>query len=220
EQLEARYPVPVRVVYNGFGERTADVATAPDPSGGLVIAHLGLLYRGRRDPTPLFRAVRALEDDARRVRLEFYGPDVALVERLARKEGVASQVHAHLEVPYAESLAIQARADALLLLMWEHPEEEGVLPGKLFEYMGAGRPVLAVGAGEGAAARLIADRGLGLASSDPAAITAQLRVWLREKDASGRVPPLPEGSTAEFARAHQVRRLADFFSSVVAARDR
>jgi len=102
-------------------------------------------------------------------------------------------------------------------LMWDRPEEEGVLPGKLFEYLGVRRPVLAVGAGEGAASKLISGRRLGLASSDPVAIARQLQVWIAEKRARGRLESLPAGSIADFSRSRQVRRLSDFRSEVEAA---
>ena len=215
EVLEDRYRVPVEVVYNGF-----ETAGRPDDAGQagpdeLVIAHLGTLYGGSRDPGPLFAAIRSLGDDARRVRVEFYGNDHRLAGQLAEEAGVAGSVSVSPQVPYAESLRVQGRADVLLLLMWDRPEEQGVLPGKLFEYFGAGRPVLVVGAPTGAAARLVAGRGLGFASSDPDAIAAQLRAWLAQKRAAGRVAPPPPEAAADFSRERQVRRLADFFTLVL-----
>jgi glycosyltransferase involved in cell wall biosynthesis len=57
-----------------------------------------------------------------------------------------------------ESISLQRRADVLLLitapdLVWE-------LPGKLFEYIGAGRPVLALADGN-EAARVVQETGVG-----------------------------------------------------------
>ncbi len=217
--LERKYGSPVRVVYNGFeeGDRIAPLRRDAD-SSTVVIAHLGLLYGGKRDPTPLFQAIRALGKDAQRVRVEFYGPDQELVRRLAKSAGVQDHVLVFSEIPHAESLAVQSSSDVLLLLMWDTPEEEGVLPGKLFEYLGARRPVLAVGAGEGAAARLVSSRRLGLASSDPVEIARQLRAWIAEKRDQGGVKPLPDDSLADFSRSRQVKRLSDFLCQVAAGR--
>ncbi len=219
EVLEDRYRVPVEVVYNGFETtgRPDDAASAAP--GELVIAHLGTLYGGSRDPGPLFAALRALGDDARHVRVEFYGADHQLTAELAAAAGVAEHITVSPQVPYAESLRVQARADALLLLMWDRPEEAGVLPGKLFEYFGARRPVLVVGAPGGAAARLVEARGLGVASSDPEAIAAQLRAWLAEKRAAGRLATPPTEAAADFSRERQVQRLADFFTLVLEGAD-
>ena len=113
-------------------------------------------------------------------------------------------------MPYAESLAVQGRADALLLLMWDHPEEKGVLPGKLFEYMGAGKPVLAVGAGDGAAAQSSETGDSASPALIPLSIARQLRAWLEDKDESGRVQPLPEGprwSSRVLIKSHTCRFL-------------
>lgn len=213
--LEHKYQLPVRVVYNGFEERDESSLPPDDAeSETVVIAHLGMLYGEKRDPTPLFQAIRTLGEDARRVRVEFYGPEQELVRRLARSAGVEDRVRAHADIPYAESLTVQSRSDVLLLLMWDTPEEEGVLPGKLFEYLGAGRPVLAVGAGQGVAAHLISSRRLGLASSDPVEIAGQLRAWIATKRTQGRLESPSAESIAEFSRSRQVQRLSDFLGDV------
>ena len=219
ELLGRKYPIPVRVIYNGFDERAA-VAPAQDEAdpAPLVISHLGRLYGEKRDPVALFAAVRALGAQASRVRVDFYGPDQDHVRQLARASGVADRVRICVDVPYAESLAVQSRSDVLLLLMWDTPEEAGVLPGKLFEYLGAGKPVLAVGAGQGVAARLISSRRLGLASSDPVQIAGQLKAWIAEKDTRGRLATVPKEAVADFSRARQVRKLSEYLCELSAGR--
>jgi hypothetical protein len=44
-----------------------------------------------------------------------------------------------------ESIHEQRKAQVLLLLTWNHPAEKGVYTGKLFDYLAAQRPVLAMG---------------------------------------------------------------------------
>lgn len=218
EGLESKYAVPVRAVYNGFEERDEQTSRRNEArSESIVIAHLGMLYGGKRDPTPLFQAIQALGDDAHRVRVEFYGPEQDLVRRLARSSGVEDRVRVFGDIPYAESLTVQSNSDVLLLLMWDTPEEAGVLPGKLFEYLGARRPVLAVGAGYGVGAHLISSRRLGLASSDPVEIAVQLRTWIAEKDALGRPEPLSAEAVADFSRVRQVQRLSEFLCELSTA---
>ena len=63
--------------------------------------------------------------------------------RLAETAGVQDRVVVHPHVPLAEAAAIQQGADVLLLMQWKDPREQGNLPGKLFEYLGARRPILA-----------------------------------------------------------------------------
>ena len=58
-------------------------------------------------------------------------------------------------------------ADALLLPSL-HDTDRNALPMKLFEYIGAGRPIIVFGPGEHLAASLVADHGFGLVLPDEA----------------------------------------------------
>ncbi len=51
----------------------------------------------------------------------------------------------HGVVPREECVRRQAESQLLLLLGWGNPKENGQHTGKLFEYFGAGRPIIAVG---------------------------------------------------------------------------
>ncbi|HZV26985.1 MAG TPA: hypothetical protein VFG00_11920, partial [Acidothermaceae bacterium] len=117
--------------------------------------------------------------------------------------------HARGAVPYRESLAEQRRADILLLLLWNDPREVGVYTGKLFDYVGAGRPILAIGTEHGVAAELIRLRGLGVAAADPLAIAIALRQWIDEKREAGQVAALPESTKAGLSRDEQFARVDD-----------
>ena len=81
--------------------------------------------------------------------------------------------------------------------------------------MSAARPILAVGASNGIAARLIADRGLGLASSSPSVIGDQILRWLSEKKETGKVKGFSLSAVSDYSRAHQVERLSSFLCSLV-----
>jgi hypothetical protein len=72
-------------------------------------------------------------------------------------------------------------ADILLLFQWSDKRDEGNLPGKIFEYLYARRPILLIGYEHGVADRLIRERGAGLASNSPEQIRDQLRAWIEHK---------------------------------------
>ena len=55
----------------------------------------------------------------------------------------------------------QLGASVLLLPLRNDPDYALILPGKLFEYLAAGHPVLGIGAPDGAMARVLADTGAG-----------------------------------------------------------
>jgi hypothetical protein len=63
ERLQAYLGREVILSYNGFFEEPA-AAEAAVPDGRKRIVYTGRLYPGKRDPEPLFRALRALESSA------------------------------------------------------------------------------------------------------------------------------------------------------------
>jgi hypothetical protein len=55
----------------------------------------------------------------------------------------------HGKVSHAEAIKAQKESQLLWLLDWDDPDELGVHPGKVFEYLGARRPILATGGVKG-----------------------------------------------------------------------
>jgi len=89
--------------------------------------------RRRPDPGPLLTRLLKLQPQRQRPRLEL-----------------------HPYVPRRDSLALQRDSDALLLLIPDAGGRgQGVLSGKVFEYLAAERPILAAVPPDGAAAELI-----------------------------------------------------------------
>lgn len=190
QTLRRRYKtVPVRTILNGYDPD--DVAPAAKLSGDFTITYTGMLYDGKRDPGPLFQALAELAAehvvDPERIRVDFYGPDAAHVLPSARYYGVESLVAAHAPVPREEALQVQRRSQVLLLLNWNDPFERGVYTGKLFEYLAARRPILAVGGPKGVVSELLEETGAGAFAADRDAITAVLSKWWKEYLDSGRV---------------------------------
>ena len=125
EAYRAKYGKPTAVIYNGFD---ADDYGPESPGAGtpekLTLTYTGRIYPGRRDPSPVFQAIKiAGLDDG--VVVDFYGPDDGGVMALARRHEVGHAVRVHAHVPYEQSLAIQQRADVLLFIQWNDPREQG-----------------------------------------------------------------------------------------------
>jgi glycosyltransferase involved in cell wall biosynthesis len=138
------------------------------------ITHTGSFF-GRRDPRPFLQAVAAsgLDDVVARFVGDFRVSDREWAETL----GLGPRLELHPYVPRRESLALQRDSDALLLLIPEADGRgQGVLSGKVFEYIAAERPILAAVPPEGAAAELIRETGAGVVAppDDVAALTRAL----------------------------------------------
>jgi hypothetical protein len=204
EEYRARLGLPVATVFNGFDpdDFPAEYPRRATDPAVLRIVYTGVLYTDRRDPSPLFAALaRMPERDA--VRVEFYGADPASLRAMAERHGVVDHVGINGRVPYVESIDVQMNADVLLLLQWNDPLERGNVPGKLFEYLGARRPVLGLGVEDGVPARILRERDAGVVVNDPAAIARHLRAWIAEKRDKGCIPLLPMAARDGLARDEQ-----------------
>lgn len=119
------------------------------PSGPMNIVYTGMIYEGYRDPTPLLSALSELYSEGYikdgDVTVDFYGDKVNLAKRLSQNANFAPFIRLMGHVTRDKALAAQREAGLLLLLESSAPEASGVLTGKLFEYMTAGRPILCVG---------------------------------------------------------------------------
>jgi hypothetical protein len=95
----------------------------------------------------------------------YYGPSADHVRDTAMRCGMADRVIVHGIVPRREALeAIRgARAAAIVVCDGETggPGIKGIVPGKLFEPMGLGTPVLLVGPPDGDAAAIVESTGVG-----------------------------------------------------------
>jgi len=158
------------------GEANRSVAELLDPD------RVSLLYTGRfgsygRDPGSLLEGLGLLARDASelagRIELAVAGPLTPAERELLGAEVSPAKVTLLGSLERERSLALQRRADALLLLA--HPARSQLVNFKLFEYLAAGRPVLALAAGT-EAGRIAAEVGIEpvVPAGDPAAIAAAL----------------------------------------------
>ena len=168
----------VGVVTNGYD--AADLAPGRPPDG-IVVTYLGSFYSDRQDLSAVWPALRRIWDTSpsRRFRLRFVGD----LDRGLRREIAAHGLEEALEVtgflPYREALA--RTADSSILLgagaRDERPILKGLIPAKLFEYLGTGLPILYVG-DPGSDAALLLARQPGcfvVAPGDAASIERALR---------------------------------------------
>lgn len=219
--LQARTPAPVVTIYNGFDPEAgwtseAEQEHSTSPRRGedtpVLVRYVGSIYPGRRDPDLLFRALSEsrLSDD--QIHFEFVGSDPEIVATLASKYAVSHLVSVRPRVPHQKALKLQASADVLLLLggteteSWNCLKEGGVLPGKLFEYLAAGPPVLLLGQPNGEAAGILRTVERGVIPEKPEDVSSTLRAVV-----SG-IHDLPQGKPrriATYSRPAQVSRLSE-----------
>ena len=198
---------PVTLSYNGFGaDDFVGLETVPAlDAERLTIIHAGIIYAGQREPTMLLAALAKLDAQTRaRIRLIFFHDEQSALATSAARYGVSDCVELLPPVPRREILKLERQADVLLLCRWDNPAEDSIIPGKVFEYIGARRPILATGSATGEAADIVRSGGFGVVLTDPGDIARQLKQWLAQKQAhGGRLPDLPEEPTYAYLRETQ-----------------
>lgn len=115
----------------------------------LRIVHTGTVYPGQRDPAPLLENLAGMVDRGElkygEVTVDFYGSRVELIVQLMDNPRFRPFLRVPGHVSRNDAIKIQQEADLLLLLESSEPESRGVLTGKIFEYISAGRPIICVG---------------------------------------------------------------------------
>jgi glycosyltransferase involved in cell wall biosynthesis len=210
DTIAALHLKPTFVVLNGF--EPEEYAVQPEPFQVFTIVYTGMIYPGKRDPRPVFEALGRLADRGvirpGSIRLIFCGPNHEVTERLASDLGVRPYVECHGQLPRAEALVLQQRATLLLQLEWLNPAATGVYTGKFFEYLGAGRPILAVGPAGSVVEDTLRATGRGRMLSTVADIERFLERAIR----FGPTVDLPSERRAaglqQYTRAHQAGILA------------
>ena len=157
---DSRPATPVHLITNGYD---ADDFAAPIPKrddNAFLIVHTGL-FASDGNPLELWDtlAAKCAEDPEfeRKLRIVLAGKVDSEIVDAVRRRGLGS----HLELPgylsHDRSVELLRSADLILLPLRQDPEYRKVLPGKIFECIAAGHPVLGIGQSDGAAARILED---------------------------------------------------------------
>jgi glycosyltransferase involved in cell wall biosynthesis len=155
---QTRYPSAadrIVVIENGYDEESF---AAMQPSGQsltnghrekhpLVLLHSGVVYESERDPTQLFVALGRLMRGGRLspndLRIRFRAAvHEDLLRDLAAVHGASDFIELCPAIPYREALAEMMSVDALLILQASNCNAQ--IPAKVYEYLRAGRPILAL----------------------------------------------------------------------------
>jgi hypothetical protein len=151
-----RYPQfadRIEVLENGYDEpsfaavESEGLVPQPLNPGRLTLLHSGIVYPSERDPSHLFQALQQLAragvvtPDRLRVRFRAAVHDGPLLQ-IAQRHEVAGFIECCPPIGYRAALKEMMQADGLLVLQASNCNEQ--IPAKLYEYLRAQRPVLAL----------------------------------------------------------------------------
>ena len=164
-----RYPHAARrlaLVENGYDEDSfwgLPLDERPLIDEKKTILHSGIIYPSERDPTHLFQAIRALVDSGhispRDFCLRLRAPaNEALLKNMIGKFGLNDCVEIMPPLAYRDALSEMLRADVLLIMQASNCNDQ--IPAKLYEYLRAGRPSLALTDPAGDTANVLRQAGI------------------------------------------------------------
>ncbi|KAF2518654.1 glycosyltransferase family 4 protein [Flavobacterium salilacus subsp. salilacus] len=136
---------PITVITNGYDVEKVGKQPADEK---FTLAHIGS-FLSERNPLVLWQSISELVNDNQEFKKAFQLKLIGAVSQevlsTMTKFGLNRYVNNLGYISHAEALVEQRKSQVLLLVEIDSPDTRCIIPGKLFEYMAAERPILAVG---------------------------------------------------------------------------
>ncbi len=146
-EFESITSKPIHVITNGYDIQESDLPfSALDKK--FTLSHIGSLLTGR-NPENLWKVLSEIIDENEAFRkvflLNLIGVTGNDVLKSINDNGLKSYTRIKEYVTHEEAVNYQRKSQLLLLAEIDSPDTRGIIPGKLFEYLAAKRPILAIG---------------------------------------------------------------------------
>ena len=216
EEFQAQTRTPVANITNGYDEEDF-AGPAPEPDGHFNLTHTGL-FAADGNPLTLWKVLgeMAAKDPQFRaaLRIRLSGKVDREVLEAINANRLIDNVISLGYCDHATAVREQRSASVLLLPLRNDPQYRPILPGKLFEYLAARRPVLGIGQADGAMARVLAETraGVTLDWADADGLRAFLEAAWEQHRAGG--VPATDGDIGPYSRRATAHALAQLLKSV------
>tara|TARA_R100001369_G_scaffold89553_1_gene127331 strand:- start:4446 stop:5726 length:1281 start_codon:yes stop_codon:yes gene_type:complete len=203
---------PIAVITNGY-DTTLGNAVALDVD--FTISHIGSLLTGR-NPVNLWKALSELiqeyPDFKKRFKLQLAGVISSDVLESIYFYGLQSYTKLLGYISHDEAIQYQRKSQVLLLIEIDSEETQGIIPGKVFEYMASKRPILGVGPSNWEVGDLIAESKTGktYTYSQLGELKTTLLQWFEEYKNDELVLPLAE--VEQYHRRELTAKLSKFLA--------
>lgn len=136
------------VITNGFDEEDFKQETTTHMLNGFLLHHIGVLNK-HRNPVVLWKVLADLclnnNEFKNDLKIKLTGNvDINVFESL-KQHNLMTHVDHTIYVNHDKAIELMRQSPVLLLLLNNFSNSDGVIPGKLFEYLAAKRPILAIG---------------------------------------------------------------------------
>ncbi|UOQ67935.1 glycosyltransferase [Hymenobacter volaticus] len=151
------------VLPNGYDESDFKLPSSP-PTDALLITHTGTISETYHIELFLSAVAECMRRHADvPLRLRFVGKVADGVQRQITESGLSEATELLPFVPHDQSVEYLLRSTALLMAIPDVLHNFGILPGKVFEYLAANKPIICVGPTGSDADHLLQECGAGRA---------------------------------------------------------
>lgn len=178
-------PADYSIITNGFDETDFQISTGDEfKIEKFNITYTGILYR-ERSPKFLFEAVAALLTEHPELRDQMRIRLVGQLDNPGEVDNHNLLVSLKLDpvverIPYVrhdDSIRYVLAADVLLLIIDQVPGGEGIMTGKIFEYLRSNKPILALVPSNGVAAEVIRETNAGITPEPDSVEAIKTAIW-------------------------------------------
>lgn len=136
---------PITVITNGFDD---EIAASTSLDSNFTLTHIGSLL-DQRNPILFWDVLWELIDESPDFKANFQlvlvGNVSAEISRSIESAGLKPYLKLVGSVSHNDAITYQIKTQVLLLIEANTPEASYIIPGKLFEYLNANRPIVALG---------------------------------------------------------------------------
>jgi glycosyltransferase involved in cell wall biosynthesis len=151
-QIDAK---KIHVLPNGFDEADFEKSYGSDQSK-FIITYVGTIADSYK-PEVFFAALKKFiaANKSSEILFRFIGSATPAIRNLVTASGLESNCEWVSYVPHERAIEYMKQSSLLLLIIPDVAGADGILTGKLFEYIGSGKPVLGIGPVKGDAAVIL-----------------------------------------------------------------
>ena len=207
---------------NGFDSADFPEALSADRSDTrFTVTYTGSMY-GLRTPKEFLEAVESLihqgNVDPKTIRLRFIGRFGNEVHEMFRQFSTHAAIEVEGYMPHSESILRLFSSDALLLVVDTTSDSAEIVPGKVYEYIGTLKPVIAVAPEQGAIADLIAETNSGFVAhqKNPEGIARAFLALYNDHQNNTRSITPNEKLISSYERKNVTGRLAELLNTLTA----
>lgn len=211
----------IELIYNGYDDSDfAKIDENDNPIDNFVILHTGNLSSSQ-NTIELWNALADISDKNKSFKndlvIRFIGnTDINIIDYLKSK-GFSENIDIVDYVPHHKAVAMMTQASLLLLVIPNTDNNEGIITGKLFEYLASGSPIIAIGPVNGDAADILSETGRSpmIGFNDTSAMKERLiqayTIWV-ENDKT--TPKYSGESCKQFSRKNATQQLVELLNRV------